>query len=130
MMTLELWIVVAAVILGLVQVGAQSFMLKAQEGNAYTVGARDEERPPQAMAGRLTRALRNFNETFPLFVAVVLVLHVSGRSGMWSTLGAELYLGGRIAYIPGYCSGIPYVRTVCWQIATVGLVMAIVQLFL
>jgi len=129
-MTIELWMLVGAVILGLVQVGAESFMFKAQEGNAYTVGARDEERRPRAIAGRLSRALHNFNETFPLFAAVILILHVSGRSGAWSTLGAELYLGGRIAYIPAYASGIPYVRTVCWQIATIGLVMALVQLFL
>ncbi len=129
-MTLELWILVAAVILGLVQVSAESFLFKAQEGNAYTVGARDEERRPRALAGRFSRTVRNFNETFPLFAAVILVLHVSGHSGSWSTLGAELYLGGRIAYIPAYASGIPYVRTVCWQVATLGLVMALVQIFL
>ncbi|MCA9658690.1 MAG: MAPEG family protein [Myxococcales bacterium] len=117
-------------ILGLVHVSADSFSYKAQEGNTYTVGARDDERPRRAMAGRFHRAMRNFGETFPLFAALVLVLHVSGRSGGWSTLGAELYLGGRIAYLPAYLSGIPYARTVCWQIAAVGIVMAIVQLFL
>lgn len=129
-MTVELWCLVGAVILGLVHVSADSFSYKAQEGNTYTVGARDDARPRKAMAGRFHRAMRNFGETFPLFAALILVLHVSGRSGGWSTLGAELYLGGRIAYLPAYLSGIPYARTVCWQIATVGIVMAIVQLFL
>lgn len=129
-MTLELWILVAAVIVGIVHVSAASFAFKAQEGNAYTVGARDEVRPPRALAGRLDRALRNFNETFALFAAIILVLHVSGRSGGWSTLGAELYLGGRIAYLPAYASGLPWVRTLCWNVATLGLAMALVQLFL
>jgi uncharacterized MAPEG superfamily protein len=129
-LTVELWCLVGAVILGLIHVSADSFSYKAQEGNAYTVGARDDERPRVAMAGRFHRAMRNFGETFPLFAAMILVLHVSGRSGGWSTLGAELYLGGRIAYLPAYLSGIPYARTICWQIAAAGIVMAIVQLFL
>ena len=127
-MSIDLWMLFGAVILGLVHVGAASMAFKAQVGNAYTVGARDEGKQPERIAGRFERAQRNFGETFPLFVAVVLALHVTGKANGLSALGAELYLGGRIAYLPAYVSGLPWIRTIIWQIATIGLVLALVQL--
>jgi uncharacterized MAPEG superfamily protein len=129
-MTDELWCLVAAIGIGLVHVAAGSFSLKAQEGNAYTVGPRDDERRPAGVAGRLDRALRNFLETFGLFAAAVLVVHVSGRSGTLSQWGASLYVAGRVLYLPLYAIGVPWLRTIAWQVATLGLVMVIVQLFL
>lgn len=127
-MSIDLWMLFGAVILGLVHVGAASMSFKAQVGNRYTVGARDENLQPAHIAGRFERAQRNFGETFPLFAAVVLALHVTGKADTWTALGAELYLGGRIAYLPAYASGLPWIRTICWQVATIGLVIAIVQL--
>jgi uncharacterized MAPEG superfamily protein len=127
-MSIDLWMLFGAVILGLVHVGAASMAFKAQVGNAYTVGARDEGKQPAHVAGRLERAQRNFGETFPLFVAVVLALHVTGKANGLSALGAELYLGGRVAYLPAYVSGLPWIRTIFWQVATIGLVIALVQL--
>lgn len=127
-MSTELWSLIGAVVLGLVHVSAASMTFKAEVGNAYTVGARDEERRPSGVAGRLDRALRNFNETFPLFVAVILMVHATGCAGAWSRVGALLYLGGRALYLPAYASGLPWVRTICWNIATLGLVLVLVQL--
>lgn len=127
-MSTELWTLIGAVVLGLLHVSAASMTFKAEVGNAYTVGARDEERRPTGVAGRLERALRNFNETFPLFAAVVLTVHVTGCAGEWSRVGTLLYLGARTLYLPAYASGIPWVRTICWNIATLGLVLVLVQL--
>ena len=127
-MSIDLWMLFGAVVLGLVHLGAASMAFKAQVGNAYTVGARDEGKQPERVAGRLDRAQRNFGESFSLFAAVVLALHVTGKANGLSALGAELYLGGRIAYLPAYASGLPWIRTIFWQIATVGLVIALVQL--
>lgn len=127
-MSTELWTLIGAVVLGLVHVSAASMTFKAEVGNAYTVGARDEERRPSGVAGRLDRALRNFNETFPLFAAVILMVHATGCAGEWSWVGALLYLGGRALYLPAYASGLPWVRTVCWNVATLGLVLVLVQL--
>lgn len=127
-MSIELWTLIGAIFLGLLHVSAASMTFKAEVGNAYTVGARDQERRPTGVAGRLERALRNFNETFPLFAAVVLTVHATGCSGEWSRVGALVYLGGRALYLPAYASGIPWVRTICWNIATLGLVIALVQL--
>jgi uncharacterized MAPEG superfamily protein len=127
--TFELWTLVAAVLLGLVHVSAASFAFKAQVGNAYTVGPRDEDIQPTGIAGRLHRAQRNFAETFALFAALVLVAHVSGRTGAMSHWGAALYLVGRVLFLPLYALGVPWLRTFAWNLATLGLVLVGVQLF-
>lgn len=128
-MTVEIAMLFWAAALGLVQVGAQSFAFKAQVGNAYTVGARDEYRPATGLAGRMERALRNFLETFPIFAAVVLAVYATERSNQWSEIGAQVYFWGRLAYLPAYAAGLPWIRTFIWQIATVGIVLCMVPLF-
>jgi uncharacterized MAPEG superfamily protein len=130
-MTFDLWMLAGAILLGLIHAGAQSFAYKAQVGNAYTVGARDEAKPATGLAGRLERALRNFIETFPLFLAAIVVVHLSGkyRPGGIVDIGAALYLLGRTVYLPLYAMGVPKLRTVFWQIATIGIVLIPVQLF-
>lgn len=126
-MTAELWILLAAALLGLVHVTAASFTFKSQVGNAYTVGARDEDIRPQGLAGRLYRAQTNFLETFPLFAAVVLVVHLSGTGGWLSLYGSILYLAARILYLPLYAAGIPWLRSFAWDAAALGLVMVGLQ---
>ena len=120
-MVFEHWILLFAVVLGLVHVGAASFAFKAQVGNAYSVGPRDEDRPRMGMAGRLHRAQTNFLETFPLFLACIFLVHVTGAYGPLSRWGAGLYLAGRMAYLPLYAAGIPWLRTFSWNIASLGL---------
>jgi uncharacterized MAPEG superfamily protein len=128
-LSVESWALFGAMVLGLVHLTAASFTFKAQVGNAYTVGARDEGLKPERIAGRLDRAQRNFLETFPIFVAAVLLLEHYDRTGSWlSVWGALLYLGGRVLFLPLYAAGLPWVRSFSWNIATLGLVMVMVAL--
>lgn len=127
-MTFELWTLVAAALLGLVHVTAASFSFKAQVGNRYTVGPRDEGIQPTGIAGRLERAQRNFLETFGIFAVLVLVVHVAGRDGVLSTWGALLYIIGRTVYLPLYAMGVPWLRSFSWNAATLGLVLVGLQL--
>jgi uncharacterized MAPEG superfamily protein len=93
------------------------------------VGARDEHRPAKGLAGRMERALRNYLETFPIFAAVILAVYATERTDMWSEIGAQVYFWARLAYLPAYAVGLPWVRTVIWQIATIGIVLCMVPLF-
>jgi uncharacterized MAPEG superfamily protein len=127
-MTIELWLLCGAVVLGLVYVGAQSFAFKAQVGNSYSIGPRDEGLRAEQVAGRLERALRNFVETFPLFAAAVLIVQISGRNGALSLVGASMYLVARALYLPAYALGIPYLRTALWQVSAIGIVLVLAQL--
>jgi len=126
-MSVESWSLFGAMVLGLVHLTAASFTFKAQVGNAYSVGPRDEDIRPMGVAGRLDRAQRNFLETFAIFAAAVLMLEVSGRTGAWlSETGALIYPAGRIAFLPLYAAGVPWLRTLSWNAATGGLAMVMV----
>jgi uncharacterized MAPEG superfamily protein len=129
-MSVEMGCLFAAMVLALLHLTAASFCFKAQVGNRYTVGPRDEDLRPAGLAGRLDRAQRNFLETFPVFVAAVLMGHLLERSGVASTAGVLLYIGGRSAFLLLYAWGIPWLRTFSWNIATLGLVLVMAQLLL
>ncbi|MBM3621399.1 MAG: hypothetical protein FJX20_12000 [Alphaproteobacteria bacterium] len=122
-MTWELYALLAAVLLGLVHLSAASFSFKAQVGNRYTVGPRDEELRPTGVAARLHRANLNFLETFPYFAACALIVRLLDASGTLSLLGCGLYLAGRLVFLPLYALGVPWLRTFSWNIATLGLVL-------
>lgn len=129
-MSIEMGTLYAAMVLALVHLTAASFTFKAQVGNQYSVGARDEGLSPTGVAGRLDRAQRNFLETFPVFVAAVLMIHLLDRGGTVSSIGAVLYIAGRILFLPLYAWGVPWLRTFSWNLATLGLALVMVQILL
>jgi uncharacterized MAPEG superfamily protein len=123
-MNLELAMLAASCALCLVQIVIASHAASLQRGYRWTASARDAEVPPlTGVAGRLERALRNFLETFPVFVAAVLVVHVMGREGPLSAWGAVLYVAARLVYLPLYAAGVPLVRSLVWNVASVGIVL-------
>ena len=94
-----------------------------QYGTKWNIGARDEELPPiSPLGGRLARAQANFFETFPVFIAAVILAMTAGPNDT-TALGAWLWLGGRVAYLPLYAFGVPLVRSLAWIVSLVGIVM-------
>lgn len=98
-----------------------------QYGSKWNIGPRDDELPPlNPVAGRLARAQANFFETFPVFIAAMLVTSVTGEITSQSvTLGGWLWLGGRVAYLPLYALGVPVARSLAWVVSLVGIVMVL-----
>jgi uncharacterized MAPEG superfamily protein len=98
-----------------------------QRGYRWTASSRDQQlQPLTGMAGRLSRALVNFGETFPLFVALVFVVHATGSYGALSKWGAWLYLLGRVAYLPLYAFDVYLLRSLAWNIAAAGILLLLV----
>jgi uncharacterized MAPEG superfamily protein len=125
-MTTELIILGWTLVLALVQIGLAASMRTYETGIGYNMGPRDAPAPPvRPMTARLQRAQANLFETLPLFAAAVLIAHVSGRFNSDTVLGCQLYLAGRVLYLPLYAFGVPVVRTVAWTVSIVGLVMVI-----
>jgi uncharacterized MAPEG superfamily protein len=115
--------------LGLAQIVLSSHAASFQYGYRWAAGARDHATPPlTGVAARLERALHNFMETFPLFVAAILVANVSDRHSWMTVWGAQLYFWGRVAYVPLYASGVPLVRSIAWNVATIGIVFVLLGL--
>ena len=130
-MTVELKMLTLSVVLGIVQIVAASHAASLQRGYQWTASSRDEKVPPlQGVAGRLDRALRNFLETFPLFAAVVLAAHVTDTHNALTALGAQLYFWARLAYALLYAAGVPVVRSLVWNVATLGILLLVAALFL
>jgi len=113
-------------LLVLAHVSAHSLLLKAAVGNAWTIGPRDWPATPDPLTGRAERALRNLLETAPAFLALMLAVQWSWQDNMLATLGASVYMAGRAAYLPAYLSALPYLRTVCWLIASSGLAIMLI----
>ena len=64
-------------------------------------------------------------ESFSVFAAAVLAAHAAGRENWLATLGAELFLFGRLACAALYIAGVPYVRTVAWTVAITGVLLVL-----
>lgn len=125
----ELSILAWSAVLLFVYVMAQGQLGTLDRGLGWNAGARDEAaRPLGVHAGRAERALKNFGETYPAFVVAVLAAVVAGRTGWWSAAGAWLWILARLAYLPLYIFGIPYVRSVAWILSVLGIAMVLVQL--
>ena len=118
-----------SVVLGIVQIIAASHAASLQRGYRWTASPRDEKvEPLGGVAGRLNRALRNFGETFPLFAAVVLAAYVTDTHNALTEWGSRLYFWGRVAYVLLYAAGIPLIRSLVWNVATIGIVLIVAAL--
>lgn len=127
-MTTELTLLTCSVALALVQVVVAIVGAATQFPMPVLVGNRETPVDGKGWVGRAQRAHRNMLESLLLFAAVVLAAHAAGVSNATTVLGAQLFLYGRIAYAAVYVAGIPWLRTAAWAVATVGIVLILLQL--
>jgi uncharacterized MAPEG superfamily protein len=117
-------------VLLIVQMFLASVPTTMELGGRYQAGPRDEPRAPRGQfAGRAGRAFRNLLETYPVFVALALALTLTGRSGGWGALGAQIWLAARIVYVPAYLVQIPLARSLVWFVSLLALGAMLLQLF-
>ena len=103
-------------------VAVQATSMTLEKGFAFNTGARDGATPVEGIfAGRADRALKNYLETYPAFVALALGLVASGHAGGAGAQGAVVWIVARAAYVPLYLAGVPYVRTLAYAAAAWGL---------
>ncbi len=129
-MTTELQMLAWAIVLGLVHLFLDAALKTSKRGLAWNAGPRDGAMPPlDGVAGRVNRSFSNFLETFPMFAAAVLAVVAAGQTGERAALGAQIYFWARVAYIPAYAAGIPYVRSLIWGVSLLGILMVLSALF-
>jgi len=130
-MPTELNILGISVILLVVHIMLQGQTATRDRGLAWNAGPRDgnDEKPLSPLAGRAARALANYQETYPAFVALALGLAITGQTGGLGAAGAILWLVARIVYIPLYLFGIAYVRSLAWVAAMLGLLLMLTRFF-
>ncbi|MCB4769542.1 MAPEG family protein [Ancylobacter sp. Lp-2] len=130
-MTIELLLLGWTLVVALVQIFLVAMLRNRETGLDYNAGARDRPGPPEGeLTGRLRRAQNNLLETLPLFAAAILIAHVAGRNGTATFWGAWLYFLSRLAYVPLYALGVPYLRSLVWLTGIAGLGLILIAVLL
>jgi uncharacterized MAPEG superfamily protein len=123
-MRVELIGLAASVALGIVHIVLASHSASLQRGYRWSATARDDQVAPlSGVAGRLSRASANYLETFPYFGLLALAVYVAGAGSSVSAWGVGLYIFGRVLYLPLYAYGVFLVRSLMWNVATLGIVL-------
>lgn len=113
-----------SIVLGIAQLLLATLFSVGRRGLPWGVGPRDEPAPPMGKFGsRIERAFKNFLETFVFFLGAVLIAHALNKHTAMSGLGAQIYFWSRLAYLPVYALGIPFLRTLLWAASLVGIGM-------
>jgi uncharacterized MAPEG superfamily protein len=130
-MTIELSLLAASVVLGILHIIIVSHLQSWQRGYWWTASSREQSVAPlTGIAGRAERALRNYLETFPFFAAAILVVTVTNTHNWLTMWGAHFYFWGRIAYAILYTADLPLARSLVWNIPTIGILMNVAGLML
>lgn len=122
-MSIEMQMLGWSVVLGIVYVLVAAGFVTWQRGLLWNAGNRDgEPQPLNKFAARADRARHNFLETFVFFAATTLAVVIMHKTSAQTTIGAQIYLWARVAYLPVYVIGIPYLRTAIWIASLWGIV--------
>jgi uncharacterized MAPEG superfamily protein len=128
-MTFELKMLALSIVLGLVQILLASHAASRQRGYVFAASSREDAVPQlTGVAGRLARAQQNFVETFPLFAAGVLIAHVAATHSWKTEWGVQLYFWGRVAHLVLYAGGVFLLRSLAWNVATLGIILILLSL--
>ncbi|AYD02802.1 MAPEG family protein [Neorhizobium sp. NCHU2750] len=118
-----------SVVLLLFHILLQGFLATRELGSKWNAGPRDEGvAPKSAVAGRAARASKNYQETYPAFIGLLLGLAFIGDPSGLGIGGAWVWLIARIAYVPLYLAGIAYIRSLVWLLSLAGLVIMMAAL--
>jgi uncharacterized MAPEG superfamily protein len=127
-MTPDLKILVWTVVLTFIEMLVSVLFANAQLGTGMLAGNREDLPALIGFAGRALRAHRNMLESLPLFIALVLVAQVAGKTNGATLTGCELFFWGRLAHWVIYVIGIPWLRTIAWIVSVIGLIVIFGQL--
>ena len=122
-MTSELWLLFWSLWLFGLYLGAQALIFRWRYGIRYAASARDEELPEGELLGRAERALKNFQETWPVFIALALIGHLAMPGEPLMFWGAIVWFAARIAYLPLYLFGVFMIRSLVWNVSLLGLII-------
>lgn len=124
----ELMWLLWAVALTFVQVLVATVGAQLRVGLPTLAANRENLSEYKGWVGRAQRAHRNMLENMVLFVPLVLIAVVAGKTNGMTLLGAQIFFMARLVYALVYYAGIPWLRTGVWAVSVVGMVMIFLQL--
>ena len=126
-MTEDLSWLSATVALFLVYLLAEVAFANTQYGLKDLLGPRDDLGTHKPGLSRAKRATANMIEAMCMFVPLVLIAAVTGKSNEMTAYGAMTFFFARLVYAPLYWFGVPVLRTLAWFAGVVGLIMIFLQ---
>ncbi|MEN0062211.1 MAG: MAPEG family protein [Myxococcota bacterium] len=118
-MQTEILAVVLSSALLFAAVNVQAMVNTTAKGTAWIFSNREDQDLPE-LSRRATRALANHIENMALFVPIALAVVVTDSADGVSALGAWLFIGARLLYIPIYVLGVTYLRSLLWMVGVAG----------
>ena len=91
------------------------------------LGSRDGLAPQGAALGRAKRATANMIESMCMFVPLVLIAAITGKSNEMTAYGALVFFLARLVYAPLYWFGVPVLRSLAWFVGLIGIIMIFLQ---
>jgi uncharacterized MAPEG superfamily protein len=127
-MTTELnWLALSAAVF-FVYILGEAVAGNLQHSARDLLGPRDGLPAHGVALGRAKRATANMIEGMAMFVPLVLVAVLAGRTNDMTALGCALFVGARVAFAPLYWFGVPVLRTLVWAVSITGLVLIFLQI--
>jgi uncharacterized MAPEG superfamily protein len=126
-LTPELTMLTATLLLAFLHIFLPAAGRVMANGFGWAAGPRDAEPKKTVMTLRLERAQANLWETLPIFIGLVLTVHVAGEEGPLSFWATQAYFWARLIYVPMYAFGSP-LRPLVWLFAAGALVALFVAL--
>lgn len=126
----EILVFLLTILLGFAQILILVALATSVYGLGRLVGPRDDLEPSDNVwLGRMRRANENFKETLPWALGLLIMVLITGHVSQVTAIGAWLYFWARLAYLPLYLFGVPWLRTLAWLASIVGLAMLLIPLF-
>lgn len=112
-LSVEISILLYGCILALIHIILQGGYSTYKRGAHWALGPRDSHIPIEGIALRVEKAAKNFFETFPIAIVLIIVVDLYNKSSDLSKLCSLFWLLSRIAYLPAYISG-SMIRPLVW----------------
>ena len=122
-MGFELQMVLGTVLILFALLMFQGTLVPLNQGFGWGLGSRDAKQEYTDLQGRTSRTVANHVEGMLLFIPLVAIVELAGLSSALTALGAGIYLIGRIAFAPLYLMGVPYLRSLAWGVAVLGIML-------
>ena len=130
-MTIDLWALVFMTMWTIVVVNVVPGRKMLSAGLSWGLSNREVDPEVPSWVGRAERTARNHGENLPMFMALVLVAHVSGEHDDVTAIAAVVYCVGRVAHAVCYWTGTVFLglRTGAHYLALGALFVILSRLF-
>lgn len=120
-MTIELWTLIAAVLMLFVLILIKQIHIDKTMGAKYALSNRITPPDETELGGRISRAIENLKENLVLYTPLVLTIAVVGAQNETTKFAALTFIVARFVHAICYLFGILYVRSGAWLISIVAM---------